>query len=489
VLPVGTPTPPPIFPAGLIFTGVAGVTPGSQDVTIGNLTAATNSFLSAPIGTGFTYAPTASSLVPNQPATVRVYPDFTTIAPGTIQQGTIALQFGDRSQQQLINILFVVAPAGTAAPNVAQDASGHSLPDEPLASSPCSQQPLQLVFRTPQPSFATFAAVVGQTVTIEVQVSDGCGNLVGPAGQNAQVNYFVPTASGPTAMTHIGNGVWQGSWMPVSAGSVPIAVVALLGSNGLVVGGETPTLTAAVTQPPAATATPLLTAQYVAHAASDVFGQPIAPGELITIYGTNLADGNSSGGLPLPQQAEGAQVFLGNQSLPILFTSSGQLNVQVPYTVPVNTPYQLIVQHGTARSIPQSIVVAQAEPGIFTTNQAGSGQGDILRSDQVTLAQPGTPAAIGEAIVIYCTGLGTVTGNVAAGQAAPSSPPAATMNPVTVTIGGQIAQVLFEGLAPGFAGLYQVNAVVPSGITTGNSVPVTLTVAGQISPPVTMAVQ
>jgi len=51
------------------------------------------------------------------------------------------------------------------------------------------------------------------------------------------------------------------------------------------------------------------------------------------------------------------------------------------------------------------------------------------------------------------------------------------------------AQVAFSGLTPGFAGLYQVNAVVPSGIAAGDTVPVVLSVAGQTSPAVTMAVR
>jgi uncharacterized protein (TIGR03437 family) len=154
------------------------------------------------------------------------------------------------------------------------------------------------------------------------------------------------------------------------------------------------------------------------------------------------------------------------------------MNVQVPYSVPVNTTYQLSVRNGTTLSVPQTLAVAQAQPGIFTTNEQGYGQGAIVKSDGVTLAQPGTPAAIGETIVIYCTGLGAVTPAVTEGQPAPA---ATTVNPATVSIGGQAAQVQYSGLAPGYAGLYQVNAVVPSGITTGDAVPVTITVAGQTS--------
>lgn len=79
------------------------------------------------------------------------------------------------------------------------------------------------------------------------------------------------------------------------------------------------------------------------------------------------------------------------------------------------------------------------------------------------------------------------------GRLAPLVPPLSmTDNPVTVTIGDKPAEVSFSGLTPGFAGLYQINAVVPSGIVTGDEVPVVIRVAGQtspVSPPVTMAVR
>jgi len=139
--------------------------------------------------------------------------------------------------------------------------------------------------------------------------------------------------------------------------------------------------------------------------------------------------------------------------------------------------------------MPQALVVAAAQPGIFTINQQGTGQGAIMRSDNVTLAQPGTPAAVGEEVVIYCTGLGAVTPAVQEGKPAPTAPLSYTVNPVTVTIGGLPAYVDYHGLTPGYAGLYQVNAEVPPGITTGDAVPVVLSVAGQTSPAVTMAVR
>jgi uncharacterized protein (TIGR03437 family) len=60
---------------------------------------------------------------------------------------------------------------------------------------------------------------------------------------------------------------------------------------------------------------------------------------------------------------------------------------------------------------------------------------------------------------------------------------------VTVTIGGKTAQVFFGGLVGGFAGLYQVNAFVAKGVTSGNDVSLVINAAGFYSSPVTMAVK
>ncbi len=78
---------------------------------------------------------------------------------------------------------------------------------------------------------------------------------------------------------------------------------------------------------------------------------------------------------------------------------------------------------------------------------------------------------------------------VADGAAAPASPLAQTSDPVTLTIGGQSAKVLYAGLAPGFAGLYQIDTIVHAGITAPADVPVVITVDGIASPAVSLALQ
>ena len=102
---------------------------------------------------------------------------------------------------------------------------------------------------------------------------------------------------------------------------------------------------------------------------------------------------------------------------------------------------------------------------------------------------PAKPASRGDAVVIYCTGLGAIDSTLAPGVAAPLSPVAKTLTPATATIGGLPAEVFFSGLTPGFFGLYQVNAFVPSGVTPGTDVPVVITIAGASSPPVTLAIR
>ena len=177
--------------------------------------------------------------------------------------------------------------------------------------------------------------------------------------------------------------------------------------------------------------------------------------------------------------------------MPLLFANEGQVNAVVPYGLALNTRQQIVVRRGNSYSVPELITVAAAQPAVFTKEQTGKGQGLIFVASPggLRLADAASPARAEDAIVIYCSGLGAVSPPVAAGAAALSSPLSTTVNPVSVTIGGREAQVFFAGLAPGFAGLYQVNAIVPPGINPGNEAPVSLTVAGQTSPPVAMAVR
>ena len=103
------------------------------------------------------------------------------------------------------------------------------------------------------------------------------------------------------------------------------------------------------------------------------------------------------------------------------------------------------------------------------------------------------PATAGTTtILIYCTGLGAVSANQPATGAPASLSPnelAPTTTPVTVSIGGMTQTASFAGLAPGFVGLYQVNALVPAGVASGSAVPVTITMGSVTSNTANIVVQ
>ena len=216
----------------------------------------------------------------------------------------------------------------------------------------------------------------------------------------------------------------------------------------------------------------------------------MAPGSMISIYGTGLGRGLSQAtALPLPTDLNGTQVLLAGKTLPLLFTSDGQINAVVPYDLPPNASQQLLVIRNNAYSVPEPVILADSGPAVFTSNgKAGIIVG--VRPDQSQyLVDAAHPASSGDALVIYATGLGPVNATIAAGAVSPSSPLASTRTPVTVNIGGKDASVFFAGLAPGFTSVYQVNAIVPAGLTPSAEAPLILTVLGQVSPQTTVAVK
>ena len=161
------------------------------------------------------------------------------------------------------------------------------------------------------------------------------------------------------------------------------------------------------------------------------------------------------------------------------------------------TQASLTVTSNGLMSDPQTVILAPFDPGIFATNAAGTGQGDILITATGEVAapsesipgQPARPANRGKFILISCTGLGAVTNPPATGAPASASPLSMTTATPSVTIGGVPGTVSFSGLSPGFVGLYQVNVQVPAGAPTGNAIDVVLTIGGVASNTVTTAVQ
>ena len=132
------------------------------------------------------------------------------------------------------------------------------------------------------------------------------------------------------------------------------------------------------------------------------------------------------------------QVLLGDRSLPLLYTSSGQVNVQVPYGLPVNTQHQIAVRRGNALSVPETLSVAETQPGIFTENQKGTGQGIIFeeRSAHISASRDtGERRRDRRNLLHRVRGSGSHPWRTA--RPLPSSVLATTVNPVTLRIGGK----------------------------------------------------
>lgn len=195
---------------------------------------------------------------------------------------------------------------------------------------------------------------------------------------------------------------------------------------------------------------------------------PIAPGEFISLFGTNLASQTIvAGALPFPETLSGVQVTINGTPAPIYFVSPGQISAVVPYSLNLaNRAKVQVINNGVSSNIVE-MEPTVTSPGIFSLPPGGSGTGAILRQD-FSVVSSSNPAKKGETIQIFLTGLGTVKPAIPAGAAAPSNPLSKVENDVFVFIGGKLAPVLYSGLAPGLAGLYQINATIPVTVASGN---------------------
>src|SRR5580700_8608203 len=218
----------------------------------------------------------------------------------------------------------------------------------------------------------------------------------------------------------------------------------------------------------------------VINAASSTAGAPVAPGSIVSAYGSFLlASPAGASGAPLPDSLGGLSLqFTGGIAAPLFYASSGQVNLQVPWETANQSQTSLTATFGGQISAPETVSLAPFAPGIFAMNSQGTGQGAILNTSYqlVDASHPATPGTT--YIQIYCTGLGPVTNQPADGVASPASPPAETITIPQVTIGGVAATVTFAGLAPGFVGEYQVNALMPAAAPVGQAVPVTISIGG-----------
>jgi uncharacterized protein (TIGR03437 family) len=216
----------------------------------------------------------------------------------------------------------------------------------------------------------------------------------------------------------------------------------------------------------------------------------------VSIFGTALADEilsapTASLPLSLSNVSVSFDVPSANLSLPgrLHLVAPGQINVQVPWELRGQTSVLVKVSIGDVSSEVYTLPLVEYSPGVFEYRDAVSGQTLAAALDEgYAVVGGGNPVARTRRVQLFLNGLGTVDHEQATGEPAPADPLARTTVIPEVTIGGVKAAVEFSGLAPFFAGLYQVNVVVPGDAPTGIQ-PLVVTVNGVMAKESKLAIQ
>ena len=269
---------------------------------------------------------------------------------------------------------------------------------------------------------------------------------------NVPVTYAVSSGGGSLSnqlrsTNSYGFGQAQATFGPAAGSNVFTATAA----------GMTATFTATSRNPPVINVNGAVDAAYAQP------GHGVVPGSYIALYGVNLAtaaEGFSTPYLPVAIAQTSVSFDSATASAPghLTYISPSQVNLQVPWEMQNQPTAQIKVSIGDSSGALYSLPLVPYAPAIFASNGAAAALDASFR-----LISNSNPAKQGQNISLYCNGLGPVTNQPASGDPAQGSPNLSNTTTLPmVMIGGQNAPVLFSGLAPGYAGLYQINVTVPN---------------------------
>lgn len=209
----------------------------------------------------------------------------------------------------------------------------------------------------------------------------------------------------------------------------------------------------------------------------------VAPGTLVSIFGTNLATDGSVNTPPYPTRMGGVCVTVDESPIPLVMTSTGQINAQLPPDL--RTGSHSLVVRAVDRNLASStytFTAAKYAPAVLVNESTG--QAAVFRSDGTPITNR-NKADRDEKLYLFAVGLGATKGAaVTAGQA---SPPGALTDSVAVYFGdSRMAQsemiVESSALEPGLVGIYRIDIRVPGFRTRGESLPVMVSIGGVNSP-------
>ncbi len=214
----------------------------------------------------------------------------------------------------------------------------------------------------------------------------------------------------------------------------------------------------------------------------------LSPNAIVSIFGYNFAPAGTarettSADLTdgaLPTMLAGVCVQIGGEAVPILYVSATQVNAQVPLVLPGNIGIDVVAQCGTNQEAGSNSVIEKSQPAtpeFFYSGWGSDGTGYIAAYDATTglsvgpisLGKAFLPAKPGDSLELFFTGGGVTVPPIQPGAFANEAAPVA--GAASITLDGATlptSAVLYVGAAPGFAGLFQANVVVPEDVSSGD---------------------
>ena len=192
----------------------------------------------------------------------------------------------------------------------------------------------------------------------------------------------------------------------------------------------------------------------------------ISPGEVITLFGTGIAE-TETVDPTFPLTLNGLQVRINGILAPIYKTSAGEVSVVVPYNIGTDNAAEIQVFRNGVASNRVTAYRNNDTAALFTFSESGVGYAASRHAD-FSLITPQSPARPGEIVLLFASGLGPTSPPIVAGTPAPVNPFSVTSS-IVVKISARQAEVQYQGLAPTLGGLYQLNVKIPSETLPGDA--------------------
>ncbi len=313
-------------------------------------------------------------------------------------------------------------------------------------------------------------------------------NSVKPAGKPCSISplqYLEHTLQGNNASAGANSYTYQFTWTPPATN---VGNVVLYAAGNASTGARDPSAghiyTTNVTLTPAAavsTAQPAILSNGILNGATFTTSA-LAPNTYITIAGSNLAAGTrlwtgsdfGSSGTQMPTSLDGTSVTVNGKAAYVEFISPTQINAITPADTAAGSGVPVVVTVNGQASIAATVTYQSVAPSLFAFSPptadagkypaAGHLNGTFIGKAGLFPQAPTitTPAKRNETIILYGTGFGPTNPTLAAGSITPASPFYNLATVPTVTVGGVPATVVFAGLAPGFAQVYQFDITIPN---------------------------